>query len=75
MRNSLAVSNEKSSSGKAKEGSSMELQNRSTQSLDLLDTCKSKDLNNSSKKRRIEIYFRGRYVSIDKNVSMKEKIN
>ena len=47
----------------------------SQQSVMLLDTQQTKDLTNSLKKRRIEIFFRGRYVSVGNNASMKEKIN
>ena len=31
--------------------------------------------NSLKSRRRMEIYFRGRYLSIDSNVNMKEKIN
>ena len=48
---------------------------RSTSNTVLLDTKQTKDLTQSLKKRRIEIFFRGRYVSIGNNVNMKDKIN
>ena len=41
----------------------------------LLDQNQTKDLTNSLKKRRIEIFFRGRYVNVGNNINMKEKIN
>ena len=41
----------------------------------LLDTEQTRDVQNSLKKRRIEIYFRNRYISIGNNVKMKDKIN
>ena len=33
------------------------------------------DVHNNLKNRRIEIFFRNRYISIGNNVSMKNKIN
>ena len=35
----------------------------------------AEDLHNKMKKRRIEIFFRNRYISIGNNVRMKEKID
>lgn len=40
----------------------------------LLNSEQTKDLQNTLKKRRIEIYFRNRYISIDNNANMKKKI-
>lgn len=41
----------------------------------LLDTKQTADVHNSMKKRRIEIFFRNRYISIGNNMNMKNKIN
>ena len=41
----------------------------------LLNTEQTRDYKNGLKNRRIEIFFRNRYISIGNNASMKDKIN